>query len=345
MDAKQEILDIPRALEETLENGRAEYEAVVRRTRWGEGPIYVVGQGASFLVGLTAVYAFEGLLGWPVVARPAAAFAAYVAAVLRPHSILLAVEDSGESEATLDAARAARSRGAVILALTSNPAGPLAQMAEGVFLVRAGEESGAGIKARVAARAAVGYLGLVAARVLKRHHPQLDVLEQEFAKLPRHVEWVVSQLPDAVRSLASELKGSARLYLAGAGFYHPAALEAARLMAELAGLEAQGFELCEFAGPWPALDRDTAVVFLSGSRCRLKKEVHAVAARVQGAGAKVISVTDSNDRELADRSRLAVLLPGLTEMVGSTLALALLAWGARETRQAARDPNPSGAKR
>lgn len=348
MDLKQEILDTPRALREMLEKGRPEYEALVRKTRWGDGPIYVIGGGASAPLGVTAAYAFEGLLGWPVVTRPAKVFATYGVALLRPRSILLVLSESEaeESEATLETARLARSLGATVLALTHDPVSPLAQMADGVFLLRLGEEAGAGVKALISAQTALGYISFVAARTLKRHHPQLDVLEQEFEKLPGHVEWVLSQMPDAVRSLASELKGLPRLRLVGAGFYHAAALAGALLMTRLAGLEAEGFESSEFRSVvLPGLEREAGVAFLSGSRCRLKREVHRAAAQARIAAARIISVTDGNDRELADRSTLAVLLPILTEMVGSTLALTLLAWvAAQVAREQGRNSSRPNAK-
>ena len=41
-------------------------------------------------------------------------------------------------------------------------------------------------------------------------------------------------------------------------------------------------------------------------------------------------MTDANDRELAGQSSVAVLLPALSEIVGSTLALTLLDWTAYE---------------
>ncbi len=179
----------------------------------------------------------------------------------------------------------------------------------------------------VCEQAALSYISLVAARVLKRHHPQLDVLEEEFEHLPQHVEWVLSQLSDAARSFASELKGPRRLNIVGAGFYHPTALLGALVMRSLAGIEAQGSEFCEFRdATLPTWGRDAVVAFLSGSRCRLRKEVQQLAASLKQTGAKIISVTDSNDHELAARSTIALLLPSLTEMVGSTLTLVLLAW-------------------
>lgn len=345
MDIRKEILDSPRAVRETLEKGRREYEALVRGTRWGEEPIYIIGCGTSFLAAFTAVYAFEGLLGRPAVARSAVDFERYALPVVRPRSIVLAISRSGESRETLDAARAARARGAVLLALTNNPASALAGMADGVFQLRAGEERGPATKTVLCLQAALGYLGLIAARTLKRHHPQLDILEEEFAKLPRHLEWVLTQVSDAVRSISSELKSPRSLCLVGGGFYFPSALLGATHLKELAGIHAEGFEPNEFLhGPLEMLERDNAVVILSGSGCRVKKNLHEVVRRltawVNEAGGKIYSVTDGNDRELSGRSTLAVLLPVLAEMVGSTVALAFLQLLAYQVaREKGRDPN------
>lgn len=339
VDLRQEVLDLPRALAETFAKGRAEYEALARRTRWGEGPIYVVGSGASYLAGLSAAPAFEALLGWPVLARPTTAFRGYGLSLLRPRSVLLAVSQAGEADETLELARAARARGALILALSANPEGPLGRMADGVFRVRLGEAARAGLKSLVVAPAALGYASLATARVLRRHHPQLDDLDQEFEMLPRHVERVFGQLADAVRSLAFELRGLRSLGMTGAGSYHPTALQGAYLMSRFAGLEAQGLEASELAAASSGLDRDATVVFLSGSRCRLRKEVDQAAARLKSAGRRIISVTDANDRELAERSALAILLPMLAEMVGSTLTLAVMASVAAElARSQGRQP-------
>ncbi len=326
MDLKQEILDIPRALSETLGKGRAEYEALVRRTRWGDGPLYVVSGGASF-AGLTASYAFEGLLGWPVVTCAAEVFRAYSLAAVRPHSVVLVVSASQDGEEMLEVARAARSRGAQVLALTGNPTGALAQAADGVFLLRAGEETLWGVKPLACAQAALGYLSLTTARVLKRHHPEFDLLEEEFQKLSSSVQWALGQVPDAIRSLASEIQGSPQVVSAGAGFYHPVALEWARLVRSVASKKALGCDVGELdGGMLRTLDPNAAVVFLSGSKCRLRKQVRQAANVARKAGAKIIALTDSGDRELASYSTLAAFLPPLTEMVGSVVAFVLLAW-------------------
>ncbi len=344
MDLRQEILDIPRALEETLEKGRAEFEALVRATRWGDGPITMVGSGASFFAALTGAYAFEGLLGWPVVAYPAMVFHSYALSILRPRSVFLAISRSGESGATLEAARAARSRGAVVLALTHNPSSPLAETADGVFLLRVGEESSVGIKTAICQQAAIGYISLVAARVLKRHHPLLDTLDAEFRKLPGQIEWVFAQLPDAVRAFTQQLRGFGRLDVVGGGFYHPTALEWAQALRGLSALDAEAHEWAEFRESFSENpNREVALVILSSSRCRLRKDIHQAAGRMKRAGAKILSVTDTNDRELANDSMFAVLLPVLSEIVGATLTLALLDLVASQiAREQGRDPGWSG---
>jgi glucosamine--fructose-6-phosphate aminotransferase (isomerizing) len=327
MDLKQEILDIPRALSETLEKGRAEYDALVRQTRWGDGPIFMVGSGASVVVGLAGAYAFESLLGWPVVVREAALFETYSAAVLHPRSVLLAISESGESPETLAVARAARSQGATVLALTNQAQSKLAKEVDGVFLVRAGEEPGAGARTAVCQQAALSHVALVAARALQRHQPQTDALEAEFEKLPESVEWALTQFGDAVRSFASELERRRSLHVVGGGFYHPAALHWAGLLQKLTGIEAWGHQAQEVAhGPLEKLGPDAAIVFLSGSRCRVKRQIHRLAEGARKARASIFAVTDGNDRELADRAQLAVLLPILSEMVGPIVSLALLDW-------------------
>jgi len=326
MELKQQIQDIPQALRDTLEKGRSEYEALVRRTRWGEGPIYICGCGASIPISLGGAYAFEWLLGWPVVARAVTVFENYSMSLLRPRSVLLIVSASGEAPEAVELARTARSRGAISLALTGNPGSPLAQVSDGIFWAWPGESENAAPTV-VCQHAALTYIALVAARTLKRPNPQWDPMEEEFEKLPRHVEWTLTQLSDAVRALASELNGLRELWMVGGGFYHAPAIRGARRLKEVAGLHAEGMEVSEFrAEPLERIKRGDGAVFLSGSRSKAKKEIRQAAAQARIKGATILSVTDSNDRELADRSELAVLIPSLTEMVGSTLTLALLEW-------------------
>ena len=340
MDLHQQVLSGPRDLRETLEKGRPEFEAMVRRIRWGDGPLFVVGAGPSYFAALTCVYAFEGLLGFPVVARRSGDFEAYSTSVLRPRSVVLVLSNSGETADTLDAARAARARGAIVLAMTNNPAGTLARTADLVVLLRAEAAAETLLSAGLCQQAAVGYLALVAAQVLKRHHHHLDVLEEEFAKLPGNVERIQTHLQDAVHSLAGELKNLSALSVVGGGFYHPIALQAAGLLEKYCHLRAWGIPEGAFgAGALAPGAEAGAVLFLSGTHCRVKKRMHAISGEAREAGMKIFSVTDANDRPLQETSTLSLLLPELTEMVGATLTLALVqSLAEHANRHAKRDP-------
>ena len=332
MSIKQEILNIPEALRETLEKGRPEFEAVIRQTRWASRPIFMAGRGSSHLAGLSGALAFESLLGLPVVARPALDFRAYSTPALERRTILFALSQSGESAETLEAARAARRRGAVVLALTGNPAGALAKLADGVFLVRAGEDEKPRTRSVVCQHAALAAISVLAARILKRPDPQLAALEEEIWGLPAKVEWVLTQFKDAARSLATELRAAKRLSVAGPGFYTPTALQWTRLLEKLCGMHAACFASDESTACSPeAPEHDSAVVLLSGSRSKLKEAAHGLAVRCRKAGTKVFAVTDSADRELTARATMALLVPTLSEIAGSVLVLALLDWVAYET--------------
>jgi glucosamine--fructose-6-phosphate aminotransferase (isomerizing) len=324
MDTRATILEIPRLLRETLEKCVNQYEALIRQVRWGEAPIYICGCGTAWPVGMAGAYLFEWLAGWPALARSAKIFEAYTVFTVRPRSVLLVISASGEDPEALQTVRQARSRGAVPLALTRHPDGPLARACEGVFLTRdeGAEDSAA---AAVCQLAALSSIALIAARVLKHSSAGLELLEDELKRLPGQLEWSFTQLSDALRSLAQELRTVDRFWLVGGGLYHPVVVRAAWRLSAFVGIHGEGIEVSQFCSdPLSHLRRGEVVMFVSGSRLRIKRVVHQAAAQIKVKGARLISLTDSNDRGLVDRSEIAILLPPLSEVGGSMLALALL---------------------
>lgn len=324
METRAKILEIPRFLRDTLEKGVHEYETLCRRVRWGESPIYICACGASLPMGAAGAYLFEWLAGCPALAPSAGVFEAYAVSALRPRAIVLVICASGEDPEALETARLARSRGAVPLALTRQAKSPLAKACEGVFLTRdeGSEESTAGAVCQIAALSSVA---LTVARLLKHASAGLELLEDELKGLPEQLEWSFTQLWDALRSLAQELRALDRFWLVGGGLYHPVVARTAWRLSAFAEIHGVGIEASDFvSGPLPHLNPGEAALFVSGSRLRARRLVHQAAVQMKVRGAKLISITDSNDRELASRSEIAILLPRLSEVGGSMLALALL---------------------
>jgi len=324
METRTTILEIPRLLRETLEKCVNQYETLVRQVRWGENPIYICGCGPAWPVALAGAYLFEWLAGRPALARSAEVFAAYTLSTVRPRSVLLVISASGEDPEALEIVRLARSRGAVPLALTRHAAGPLAGACEGAFLTadEGAEDSAA---AAVCQLAALSSLALVAARLLKRSSAGLELLEDELKRLAGQLEWSFTQLSDALRPLAHELRALDRFWLVGGGLYHPVVARAAWRFSAVGKMHSEGIEVSQFCSErLPYLRRGEVALFVSGSRLKIKRVVYQAAAQIKVKGARLISLTDSDDRGLVDRSEMAILGPPLSEVGGSMLALALL---------------------
>ncbi len=144
-----------------------------------------------------------------------------------------------------------------------------------------------------------------------------------------------TQLPSVVRSVAAEVARLPRLSIVGGGFYHYPAWQAARRMRSLAGLPVEAVEASEFlSGHAHFARRDDAILFLSGSHSKIKKLLHRCAAQARMNGARVLSLTDSNDRDLAEGSDLGILIPSLLEAPASTLTMFMLEWLAMEALRA-----------
>jgi len=339
MDYRRELYELPGALRETLEKGGPEYDRVVRQTRWGDGPVYVVGSAGAYPAALAAACAFEALMGIPALARTAEDFQACALSLLRPRSILLVIAPSGESAETLEVAHSAKLRGATVLALTGDSQAELSKLADGVLLVHSGEAPADSLGVDICRLTAAVYLGFAAGRALKRPNSHLRDLQEEFQKLPDHVEWGLTQISEAIRAFAAAVKGATRIHVAGGGFYYPASWHSASALRKLTGINARAWNALGPEIPQgESREPGTITVLLSGSRCRGKKNIHALAESEKRAGKTLLVITDRNDLELSRCSALALLLPVLCEEVGSILNLSVLDWVAchagRETHGA-----------
>jgi DNA-binding MurR/RpiR family transcriptional regulator len=336
MGNRQQIQEIPGALRMTLEKAHADYGERIRRVRWGEGPIYVCGAGDCGALGLAAGYAFETFPGWPVVARPVEVFQNYDLALLHPRSVLVMMSARGDWPEAQELAHSAQQRGCTLVALTSNPEGPLANLADHVFPVQAEGNAESAI-VTVCMHGALNFLAFEAMRLLKRPKPYWDAIAKEFDQLPNQLEWVYTQLSFVLRSAAAEVALVPGLSIVGGGFFHYPACRVARRVRLLSGLRAEALEASEYRGGiFNRIGRDDSVIFLSGSHSKLKKLIHGCAAQTRSNGARVLSLTDSNDRELVDTSDLGILVPSLQEAPASILTLFILEWLATEVSQAAK---------
>lgn len=325
--AQAELRKAPPALQAMLTKGRAAYELAIRAMRWGEGPIYALASPARIVAALAARYAFEDLLGWPVEVHEASSFVVASLAPLKTGTIVVLI--APDLPDASDLSNALTERGAQVLAVTAEGALPGRTASPILPLPRAADISSNGPAEACLEHAGLGFMALVAARLLKRPSRSLERQEREWSALPRHFEWIAEQLGDAVHSFAAMLEAAPNVIFVGEGPYHAVALRAASFLprsldARVFNLEGLGSE--SLAG----LSPDSTVVFISGSRCGAKRSVAELAARVEQRGIAILAVTDSNDWALIRRARLSLLVPDAGGAVGPVLALELVGWAACE---------------
>lgn len=339
MRAHSELRNLPPVLREIMTKGRPEYERAIRGIHWGDAPIYVVSSARSLAAGLAAAYAFEDLLGCPVAVREVSAFLAYSLGAIRAGSLVVLI--SGEAPEMLAAAQAAAKRGAQVLAV-ARASTPIAEMAKQVFsLPEVGGAPAAGIAEAVLEHVAVGYLALLASRLVKRPQRSLERLESEWNTIPEHLDSLTSHLVDVVRATAAELRPAPLLFFVGDGYYHAAAERAAGLAQHRGRCPIPGADLARFrCDLLPNLSQGAGVVFLSGSHSRARKAVAELAREAKERGANPVAVTGSNDHDLIHQARFTLLLPDLVDLPGSILSLALAGWVGCELAAPPRQSRP-----
>ena len=326
MNIRNELVEIPDALRQIQEEGSPLYDALIRRVNWGERPVYILGDEACYPAALTGAWAFQSFLGMPVIVQRPATFTAYTSRTLARRSLVIVVAGPEATEETLAACKRARGQGAKVWAVTAEPPGEIAALADATVNDYSGGPAGDGPRSAVCRHAAMLFLAMAAARALKSPGQAMGAQQEELNNLPRHTEWVLSQISDAARALANETASLPELALAGGGAFYPAALQAAGALDQPGGARVRGFEVLEFQqSRRQVLQPGAGVLYLSSSRCGLKAQVHKSVRELRQEGhQKVFAVTDANDRPLSERADMAILLPDLPEPAGALLTLVFL---------------------
>ncbi|HEV2417704.1 MAG TPA: SIS domain-containing protein [Terriglobia bacterium] len=314
--------ELPEVLQ-TVATGRVAYDKAIREARWAEGPVTIIASHESLHAARAGAEVLEFVLGWPAAAREANHFRHYSLATLRPRSIVIVISGNGEAEEVVSTASLAARQGANVLAATWKREGALAKAAREVLPLPPSKKEFAPVTDRLAEHAAMLEIAVAAAKIFNPRTPRLE--EIEFDRLPEHAASMNLHLDDPIRSMALQIKGCRRLIIASGGFYHAPAREAAALARRIT---MQPVEAMPVEAVWDfsstAATAQDAFLFLSGSRCRLKKAAHVVAARLAASGAKVFAATDANDRELIESASFSVLAPETEEITSSLLSLILL---------------------
>lgn len=261
-----------------------------------------------------------------MVAHPAEVFLTYALPLLKPHAVLLMISAGESRPESEELARMAAQRGCVVVVLANSAENALMKFAHYPLLI-SGETQPDSPSMTVCLQTALNFFAFEAAQSLKRPEPHWKQVSEEFEQLPEKIDWLFTQLPALVRSLAGEISKLSNLQIVGGGFYEFPARRAARRLQTRRSLQVEALEPSGFLNANAAAVRaGEAALFLSGSHSKIKKLTHRCAEQARTNGARVLSMTDGNDRELSTGSDLGLLIPTLHEAPSSTITLFMLEW-------------------
>ena len=327
MAAYLNTMDLIGALRQTLGKSRAEYEHGLRKMPLGDGHVIIIADGPANLVGQTAALSFESWAGRPCLVRSFGEFGAYDLPLVHPHTPVLAISLSHETEPAVEILRGAKRRGAWLMVLTNDPRNPLTGVADEVFLFHLEIEDRGTAQSLLCAHAAACGLGLYAGFIFKPRPSQRERYLSQLQDLPEHLDHVFGHSSNAVRQMIEEARRHRRILILGCGFSRPAATQAAAWIETALGRAAHGGSPAEFPGSIPdSCDEDTIIIFLCGSQSPHKKLIHELAEEVARKKVAILAVTDGADSELIRHASLSLLIPPVHEMAGAMLQLSVLQW-------------------
>lgn len=281
---RREAGEAAAAIRAMLAGERATIEEAGRLLSGARGPVTTAARGSSDHAVTAFKYACEILTGRPVASIGPSVASVYDAPLKLEGGLHLTVSQSGASPDIIALQRSATRGGARTIAIVNNADSPLANAADLVIPVHAGEErSVAATKSYLASCAAL--FAIVANAVRDER------LLAGLAALPAALD----ELPDLVdERLVDELAGASSLYVTGRGPAFGVALEAALKAKETAGIHAEAFSVAELMhGPLQLVRSGFPVVAFVADDAAARGTLDAVARlRQLGSSVSVITTLD-----------------------------------------------------
>jgi glucosamine--fructose-6-phosphate aminotransferase (isomerizing) len=291
--------------------------------------VVLVACGTSHHAALVGRYMIERLAGLGAEVDIASEFR-YRETVLAPDTLIVAISQSGETADTLGAAKAARQRGAPVLAITNVVGSALARDADGAVYTHAGPEIGvASTKTFTATLTACYLLGLALGLqrgFLTARDGQKRITE--LAEIPALIGQALAD-PGPVVELARALAHHEHFLYLGRGAHHPIALEGALKLKEISYIHAEGYAAGEMKhGPIALIDDRMPVLALTPRDASYERMVGNVE-EVKARGGRVIAVCHRGDAEMARRADHVLEVPPAADLLApliTVIPLQLLAY-------------------
>ena len=246
--------------------------------------IVIAARGTSDHCGIYIKYLAEILLGVPVMLAAPSVNTLYGARVIYRDAVVIAISQSGMAEDALAVLRDALECNAITVAVTNDPASPIARAAKYSLDCAAGTEKS--VAATKTFTAEMFCLTLMVAKWAKN-----EELMEALRALPSGIQAEVARAEEVMNS-AREFTFMRDCIVLGRGLTYPIALEASLKMMETSYTNARGFAVSDFQHGPLALVADNLPLFVYCASDETREDVLRAAEQYAQLGAYVILVTD-----------------------------------------------------
>lgn len=251
----EEIFDQPRALRRTFKAEREHAQSFKQFARQKDFRLIVlVARGTSDNAALFGRYLLELTTGIPVSLCAASIHTLYHARLDLRRAVVVGVSQSGEGTDINLVLKSARRQGAYTVAITNEARSTMAQLADEVFLVRAGKQRSVAATKTYTGQLLMFYL---LAGGLGPH-----ITLESVSEIPDRVEAALELAP-SIRELVERYRYMRQCVVVSRGLNVANAYELALKLMETCYVVAERFSSADFAhGPVALIERDFPVIIL-----------------------------------------------------------------------------------
>jgi glucosamine--fructose-6-phosphate aminotransferase (isomerizing) len=285
--------------------------------------VFIVACGTSMYAGMVGKLAIEHWAGIPVEVEVASEFR-YRDPILNPHTLVIAISQSGETTDTIAAATHAADQRAPVVSLVNVVGSTLARQSDGVLYTHAGPEVAvASTKAFTTQIVGCLLLGLYLAQSRHAVYPSecSDILGR-LQQLPAAIESVLEQ-DGEIQQLAQRYTNVHYAMFIGRHAGLPIAYEGALKLKEISYLHAEAFPAGEMKhGPIALIEDGSLVVAIAPAGHVFPKMVSNIQ-EVKARGAAVLAIgTEGSTADLKEHADHVLTLPEAShELAAPVLAV------------------------
>jgi glucosamine--fructose-6-phosphate aminotransferase (isomerizing) len=270
--------------------------------------IRIIACGTSYHAGLIGKYIFENFSKIPVVVEMGSEYR--YSEPIYENTLVVLITQSGETADTLAAAREAKRRGCMTIAITNVVGSSITREVDYTFYTRAGPEIGvAATKTYITQLVALYILGITLGLIKRSlEYDKIRELTSNLRKLSRFVQSVLDDT-EHIEKCAMTMVDATDVFYIGRNINYPTALEGALKFKEISYIHAEGYPAGELKhGPLALLTPKTPVVAIAPKDHTYEKMLGNIS-EVSARGSPVIAIGYQDDTELAKIADNVIYIP------------------------------------